>query len=109
MHFFKLHFILFFFCILMLPVITTSAEAKNKRLDKKIVETATMLAKDHEASLASRKAMPLDDFKAKWAVFVAELDKNYQGHTVKLKTFGTEVGIRNGFSSCLNGSNRDLS
>ena len=98
MHVAKLHFTRLFVCALVLLITTYSAEAKNKRLDKKIVATATELAKDREAHFAGSKAMSIEDFSSKWSELVAELDKNYEGHTIKLKTFGTDVASRKGFT-----------
>ena len=101
MPFVKVQFARFLLCTLMLSFVTFSADAKNKRLDKDIVETATMLAKDREAAFAGSEAMPLSDFKTQWAVFVTQLDKEYHTHTIKLKSFGTDVGIRKSFTHLL--------
>jgi hypothetical protein len=101
MHFVKLHVIRLFLCAVMVSATAYSAEAKNKRLDKKIVEAATELAKDREAHFAGSKAMSLEEFGVQWTALVAELDKNYEGHTIKLKTFGNDVRTRKGFTHLL--------
>lgn len=101
MHVVKVQFARFVFCILILSFMTYTADAKNKRLDKKIVEAATVLAKDRESAFAGSEAMPLSDFKAQWAALVTQLDENYHTHTIKLKSFGTDVGIRKSFTHLL--------
>lgn len=101
MHGVKLHFFRLFIFALVFSITTYAVEAKNKRLDKKIVATATELAKDREAHFAGDKAMSLEDFNAQWVDLVGQLDKEYEGHTVKLKTFGTDVAIRKGFTHLL--------
>ena len=88
----------YFLYLLMLTMITSVADAKNKRLENKVVETATLLAKDREAFFSHSEAMPVVDFMVQWVALVADLDKNYQGHTFELKRFGKDVAIRKGFS-----------
>lgn len=98
MSFAKSFFTSVLFSFLILAVCASTTDAKNKRLDKNLVEKATELAKDRENAFAGSEAMPMADFQKEWTALVKELDENYQGHTVKLKKFGTDVAIRKGFS-----------
>lgn len=101
MHLAKIYPFRFAVCILLLSLTAVSADAKNKRIDKDIVNTATMLAKDRENAYAGSEAMPLAEFKAQWKTLVAQLDEEYEGHTIKLKSFGTDVAVRKGFTHLL--------
>jgi len=98
MHSVKLYLTGSFLCLLMLSVTVVVADAKNKRLDNDIVDTVTALAKDREDAFAGRTAMPLEEFKTKWVAVISALNEEYEGHTIKLKTFGTDVAARKGFS-----------
>lgn len=98
MHFVKLYLTRSLLCFLMLSVTFAVADAKNKRLDNKIVEEVTSLAKDREDAFSGREAMPLEEFQSQWTALIAALNEEYEGHTIKLKTFGTDVAARKGFS-----------
>jgi hypothetical protein len=77
------------------------SEAKTKRLDNKIVDTAEFLAKDRESAFSGDKALPLSEFQYKWEAFVKQLDETYLGHKIKLTKFGTDVRLRKVFSHLL--------
>ncbi|MGA1197273.1 MAG: hypothetical protein ACO36I_12340 [Candidatus Latescibacterota bacterium] len=98
MHSVKLYLTRSLMCLLMISVTALVAEAKNKRLNNDLVETVTALAKDREDAFSGREAMTLEEFKTKWTAVIAALNEEYEGHTVKLKTFGTDVAARKGFS-----------
>ena len=69
-------------------------DAKTKKLDDKITEQAEALAKDREAAFTGEKAMSAADFQKSWTEFAKVFDGEYAGHTVELKTFGTDVRSR---------------
>lgn len=82
-------------------VLASGVEAKTKKLDKKIVDTAVSLGKDREAAFTREKAMSIEEFKENWQAFAQRLDETYAGHEIKLKTFGPDVRSRKGFTHLL--------
>ena len=74
------------------------ADARSKRLDNKITKLAEDLAKDRELAFSGGKAMPLEDFQEQWTAFAKQLNDNYEGYTIALRTFGTDVKQRNVFT-----------
>ncbi|MDA0711359.1 MAG: hypothetical protein O3B73_14255 [bacterium] len=87
-------------CVWLFIIVATSftAEARDKMIDGKTADTAAKLANDREAAFSGDEAMPLEAFKSQWTAFANELNETFGGQTVKLKSFGNDVGIRKGFS-----------
>lgn len=82
-------------CVVMF---SQSVEAKQKRLNDKILKAATKLSKDREAKFSGESAMDDEAFQAGWKTFAEKLDAEFAGHPVKLKKFGTDVRYRKGFA-----------
>lgn len=75
-----------------------SVDAKSKKLDNRITKIAEDLAKDRELAFSGGKSMPLADFQQRWTAFAKQLDDEYAGYEIALKTFGTDVKQRNVFT-----------
>ncbi len=73
-------------------------EAKKKRLNDKILKEAMDLGKDREKKFAGEQAMDNEGFQAAWSSFAEKLNKEFAGHEVRLKKFGTDVRYRKGFT-----------
>ena len=73
-------------------------EAKKKRLNDKILKEAMDLGKDREKKFAGEQAMDNEGFQAAWSSFAEKLNKEFVGHEVRLKKFGTDVRYRKGFA-----------
>ena len=84
--------------VLGLVIVGSAAGASITRIDKKIVKTADILAKDREASFGGADAMPVTDFQTQWTEFANSLDREYQEHKINLKTFGEDVQVRKVFT-----------
>ena len=62
------------------------------------LKEAMDLGKDREKKFAGEQAMDNEGFQAAWSSFAEKLNKEFAGHEVRLKKFGTDVRYRKGFT-----------
>ena len=87
--------------IACLLILSLGTEAKQKRLNEKILKEVVKLSKDREAKFSGEAAMDNEAWLAGWKEFAEHLDAEFAGEKVKLKRFGTDVRFRKGFAHLL--------